>query len=73
MAVCAFASPVNNTRHTKRATGETVTISADAVWTINDYTDGIGNGVDKYVTYLGDGSYAAGWPKRSQWVTFDNM
>ena len=67
------STPVNNTRQAKRQTGETVDISVDAVWTINDYTDGIGNGVDQYTMYYGDGSYADGWPKREHWVTFDDM
>jgi hypothetical protein len=67
------SAPVKNARHAKRQTGETVDISVDEVWTINDYTDGIGNGVDQYTMYTGDGSYAAGWPKRSHWVTFDDM
>jgi hypothetical protein len=67
------STPVGNTRHAKRQTGETVDISVDEVWTINDYTDGIGNGVDQYIMYTGDGSYADGWPKRENWVTFDDM
>jgi hypothetical protein len=62
----------NSTSNDKRGTGETVTISVDAVWTINNY-DGIGNGVDQYTMYWGDGSSANGWPKRSKWVSFIDM
>ena len=69
----AHSAPVKSARNAKRQTGETVDISVDAVWTINDYTDGIGNGVDQYKMYYGDGSSADGWPTREDWVTFDDM
>ncbi|MCJ1444177.1 MAG: hypothetical protein MMC23_004678 [Stictis urceolatum] len=35
--------------------------------------DGIGDGVDQYITYSGDGSQGAGWPTEQQWVSFENM
>jgi hypothetical protein len=66
------STPVNKTRHATRDTGEWVQISVDAVWTINDY-DGIGDGIDQYIMYWGDGSAGDGWPTRDQWVSFDNM
>lgn len=57
----------------RRATGETVTIAADANWDSSNIYDGVGNGVDQYTLYLGDGSTSQGWPDKSSWVSFDNM
>jgi hypothetical protein len=60
-------------RHiSERDTGGQVQIAADAVWSIND-EDGIGAGSDVYNMYWGDGSAGAGWPTRSQWVSFTEM
>ncbi|KAK5071246.1 hypothetical protein LTR64_007750 [Lithohypha guttulata] len=39
----------------------------------NNIFDGIGYGADAYHIYTGDGSSAAGWPKMSQWVSFQQM
>jgi len=63
---------VSKRRTSERDTGGWVQISADAVWTIND-EDGIGAGSDSYTMYSGDGSAGAGWPTRSQWVSFTEM
>ncbi|UKZ91351.1 uncharacterized protein TrAFT101_006335 [Trichoderma asperellum] len=56
----------------KRATGETVN-NAVARYDNSNITDGVGDGVDSYTLYLGDGSTGAGWPDQSQWVSFENM
>jgi hypothetical protein len=56
----------------KRSTGGWVQIPADAVWNIDIY-DGIGAGTDTYKMYWGDGGSWAGWPTRSQWVSFVDM
>ncbi|KOS22261.1 hypothetical protein ESCO_001554 [Escovopsis weberi] len=55
-----------------RATGEWVN-SPLANWNSGNIQDGVGNGVDRYVTYLGDGTTSQGWPAQSQWVSFENM
>lgn len=36
-------------------------------------SDGIGAGIDLYKMYTGDGSAAAGWPAKDQWVSFKDM
>ncbi|UKZ74851.1 hypothetical protein TrVFT333_002521 [Trichoderma virens FT-333] len=58
--------------NTKRATGETVNNSV-ARYDNSNITDGVGDGVDSYTLYLGDGSTGAGWPDQSRWVSFENM
>jgi hypothetical protein len=65
-------SKVSKRRASERDTGGWVQIAADAVWSIND-EDGIGAGTDQYNMYWGDGSAGAGWPTRSQWVSFTEM
>lgn len=35
--------------------------------------DGVGPGNDTYKMYSGNGSAAAGWPTKAQWVSFENM
>lgn len=57
----------------RRETGEWVQIAADANWDSSNIYDGVGDGVDSYTLYLGDGSTDAGWPAQSSWVSFDNM
>jgi hypothetical protein len=54
-----------------RAKGGVVTGGAK-VTTINN-NDGIGAGQDRYITYYGDGSETAGWPKKESWVSFEQM
>ncbi|CZS99762.1 uncharacterized protein RAG0_08082 [Rhynchosporium agropyri] len=53
------------------AAGTTVN-GAEAVWNINN-EDGIGEGSDTYRQYWGDGGPEAGWPAKSQWVSFRAM
>ena len=68
----AATTKVSKRRISERDTGGWVQIAADAVWSIND-EDGIGAGTDQYYMYWGDGSAGAGWPTRSQWVSFTEM
>ncbi|KAL7949249.1 hypothetical protein V8C42DRAFT_208564 [Trichoderma barbatum] len=56
----------------KRATSETVNNSV-ARFDNSNITDGVGDGIDSYTLYLGDGSTGAGWPDQSRWVSFENM
>jgi hypothetical protein len=44
----------------------------EGVWTIVN-EDGIGEGSDVYRQYWGDGGPEAGWPAKSQWVSFKAM
>lgn len=39
----------------------------------NNLLDGKGAGIDVHKYYSGDGSADAGWPKMSDWVSFQNM
>ncbi|KAK1249604.1 hypothetical protein MKX08_009607 [Trichoderma sp. CBMAI-0020] len=55
-----------------RATGEQVT-NGLARFDNSNITDGVGDGVDQYTMYFGDGSTGAGWPDQSRWVSFENM
>jgi hypothetical protein len=55
-----------------RATGERVT-NGVARFDNSNILDGVGNGVDQYTMYWGDGSTGAGWPAQSRWVSFQNM
>ncbi|RAH45372.1 muramidase [Aspergillus brunneoviolaceus CBS 621.78] len=55
-----------------RSTSATVTVSGLAVTSINN-KDGKGAGKDSYTMYTGDGSTSAGWPAKSDWVSFENM
>ena len=42
---------------------------------IPDWTAEIphGEGKDEYVMYMGNGSVAAGWPSRAEWMTYEDM
>jgi hypothetical protein len=51
------------------ATGGEVSNPKVAVTSINN-KDGVGAGKDVYTLYLGDGS---SFPKKSQWVSFEDM
>jgi hypothetical protein len=51
------------------ATGGQVSNPKVAVTSINN-KDGVGAGKDAYTLYLGDGS---SFPKKSQWVSFEDM
>jgi hypothetical protein len=51
------------------ATGGQVSNPKVAVTSINN-KDGVGAGKDVYTLYLGDGS---SFPKKSQWVSFEDM
>ncbi|KAL6867174.1 glycoside hydrolase [Trichoderma novae-zelandiae] len=55
-----------------RVTGERVT-NGVARFDNSNILDGVGNGVDSYTMYWGDGSTGAGWPAQSRWVSFQNM
>ena len=50
----------------------TVVNGPEGVWTIVN-EDGIGEGSDVYRQYWGDGGPEAGWPAKSQWVSFRAM
>lgn len=54
-------------------TGGRVQNAADARFDNSNVHDGIGDGVDAYVMYKGNGGIAAGWPTRAKWVSFENM
>ena len=53
------------------AVGGVVTGGA-AVTSINNH-DGIGAGQDVYRTWSGPGTSQAGWPRKDQWVSFEDM
>ena len=38
-----------------------------------DDEDGSGKGKDKYTLYEGNGTTAAGWPKKKDWVSYGDM
>ena len=38
---------------------------------VND--DGVGSGPDEYNVYTGNGTTEAGWPKLTEWISFENM
>ncbi|KEF52297.1 uncharacterized protein A1O9_11537 [Exophiala aquamarina CBS 119918] len=40
---------------------------------VGNIQDGVGAGIDLYKLYTGDGSAAAGWPTKDQWVSFEDM
>ncbi|KAH6704056.1 exo-beta-1,3-glucanase [Leptodontidium sp. MPI-SDFR-AT-0119] len=50
----------------------TVVNGPEGVWTIVN-EDGIGEGSDVYRQYWGDGGPEAGWPAKSDWVSFRAM
>jgi len=58
---------------TRRDTGEWVSMPNLAYWNNANIEDGVGDGVDKYVMYWGNGEVSSGWPAKSKWVSFDNM
>ncbi|KAH8893454.1 hypothetical protein GQ53DRAFT_860596 [Thozetella sp. PMI_491] len=58
---------------TKRDTGEWVSIPNLARWDTSNIQDGIGQGTDQYIMRWGSGQVSAGWPARSQWVSFQQM
>lgn len=55
-----------------RSTNAVVTVSALAVSTVNN-EDGKSTASNSYTLYTGDGSVAAGWPAKSDWLSFDEM
>lgn len=57
----------------RRQTGEKVSNGNVANYNTNNIQDGVGNGVDSYTMYWGDGSTSQGWPDKSKWVSFENM
>ncbi|OJJ50659.1 hypothetical protein ASPZODRAFT_126582 [Penicilliopsis zonata CBS 506.65] len=65
-------TPTKNSPITKRATGETVTNTAVAVYTV-DNSDGLSTASDSYTMYTGDGTVADGWPAMDDWLSFDAM
>jgi hypothetical protein len=60
-------------RALRRDTGEWVNNGNIATWDSTNILDGVGNGVDSYTMYWGDGSTGSGWPDKSRWVSFQNM
>ncbi|UKZ88828.1 uncharacterized protein TrAFT101_004562 [Trichoderma asperellum] len=68
----ADAPAANGDKIKARTTGERVT-NGVARFDNSNIQDGVGNGVDRYTMYWGDGSTGAGWPAQSQWVSFENM
>lgn len=70
-AVAAVPTPTEKDLVFARDSKAVVT-GAAAVPTINN-NDGIGAGSNKYKYYSGDGSTGAGWPAKSQWVSFVDM
>jgi len=54
-----------------RATAQVFSLGATN--TPSDIQDGTGAGIDEYTTYSGDGSWSAGWPSITQWVSFEDM
>ncbi|PYI10963.1 muramidase [Aspergillus sclerotiicarbonarius CBS 121057] len=55
-----------------RSTSAVVTVSALAVSTINN-SQGQSTAKNSYTLYTGDGSVSAGWPAKSDWLSFDEM
>jgi hypothetical protein len=45
-------------------------ISGPAAVTVASKSDGLSKGRNKWIAYTGDGS---GWPKQSEWVSFEYM
>lgn len=68
----ADAPAANGDKIKTRVTGETVT-NGVARFDNSNIQDGVGDGVDQYTMYWGDGSLGAGWPDQSRWVSFENM
>lgn len=68
----ADAPAANGGKIRARVSGETVT-NGLARFDNSNILDGVGDGVDQYTTYLGDGSTGQGWPDQSRWVSFENM
>ncbi|KAL7917408.1 hypothetical protein ACQKWADRAFT_324669 [Trichoderma austrokoningii] len=68
----ANAPAANGGKIRVRASGETVT-NGLARFDNSNITDGVGDGIDQYTMYFGDGSTGAGWPDQSRWVSFENM
>ncbi|RFU72700.1 glycoside hydrolase [Trichoderma arundinaceum] len=66
------APAVYKNQDSKRTSGETVN-NAVARFDNTNILDGVGDGVDSYTLYLGDGTTGSGWPDQSRWVSFENM
>jgi hypothetical protein len=48
-------------------------ISGPAAVTAVSNRDGLDKGRNKWVAYKGDGSAKDGWPKKSEWASFEYM
>jgi hypothetical protein len=48
-------------------------VSGPAAVTVASKNDGLNKGRNKWVAYAGDGSGEHGWPKKSEWVSFEYM
>jgi hypothetical protein len=62
----ALAAPISFGNSLNNRAIDAIASSLAATSTLSD-NDGVGNGVDTYTAYSGDGSTAAGWPSYSQW------
>lgn len=66
LIAATLATPISFRNGLNNRAIDAIASSLAATETLND-NDGVGNGVDKYTAYSGDGSTAAGWPSYSQW------
>jgi hypothetical protein len=62
----ALATPISFEKSLNGRAVDAIASTLAATTTLND-NDGVGDGVDQYTAFSGDGSTAAGWPAYAQW------